>query len=191
MRIVRSIAEVREAVAMARAAGGTVGLVPTMGAFHEGHLSLIRRARADDDLVVVSLFVNPTQFAANEDLGSYPRDEARDAALADEAGADILFAPPVDEVYPHVDTHVLPVPQRIGREAPRRHGVDGALVRQHRAPRRVFATRNYHRGHRRLGEITGVDAAVHQLHCHALPEATEDRHRHHPRPQHCPGCEPT
>ena len=77
-----------------------MGLVPTMGAFHDGHLSLMRQARAETDLVVVSLFVNPTQFGANEDLGAYPRDEARDAALADAAGADILFCPPVDEIYP-------------------------------------------------------------------------------------------
>ncbi|WP_457101617.1 pantoate--beta-alanine ligase [Microbacterium sp. P5_E9] len=100
MRIIRSIAEVRAAVRDARAAGDRVGLVPTMGAFHEGHLSLIRQARADSDLVVVSLFVNPTQFGANEDLSAYPRDEERDAALADAAGADILFVPSVDEIYP-------------------------------------------------------------------------------------------
>jgi pantoate--beta-alanine ligase len=100
MRIVRSIAEVRAAVRGARAAGDRVGLVPTMGAFHDGHLSLIRRARAESDLVVVSLFVNPTQFGANEDLGAYPRDEGKDAALAAAEGADILFAPPVEEIYP-------------------------------------------------------------------------------------------
>lgn len=100
MIIVRTIAEVRAATAAARARGEVVGLVPTMGAFHEGHLSLIRRARAESGLVVVSLFVNPTQFAPNEDLAAYPRDEARDAALAEEAGADILFAPAADEVYP-------------------------------------------------------------------------------------------
>ena len=100
MRIVRSIADVRAVVRAARAAGDRVGLVPTMGAFHEGHLSLIRRAGAESDLVVVSLFVNPTQFGANEDLGAYPRDEEKDAALAAAVGADILFAPPVEEIYP-------------------------------------------------------------------------------------------
>ena len=100
MRVVRTVAEVRSAVADARSRGDVVGLVPTMGAFHEGHLSLIRRARTESGLVVVSLFVNPTQFGANEDLSSYPRDEARDAELAREAGADILFAPAVTEVYP-------------------------------------------------------------------------------------------
>lgn len=101
MITVRTIHEVRAAVQQARARGGSIGLVPTMGALHEGHLSLVRAARADNDLVVVSLFVNPTQFAANEDLGSYPRTEERDAELAAAAGADVLFAPPNDEIYPH------------------------------------------------------------------------------------------
>ncbi|WP_375385231.1 pantoate--beta-alanine ligase [uncultured Microbacterium sp.] len=96
----RSIADVRAAVAEARSRDAAIGLVPTMGALHEGHLSLIRRARADTDFVVVSLFVNPTQFAANEDLGAYPRSEERDAALAAGAGADVLFAPSVEEIYP-------------------------------------------------------------------------------------------
>jgi pantoate--beta-alanine ligase len=96
MRIVRDVAAVRAAVAGA----GRVGLVPTMGAFHEGHLSLVRAARATCDLVVVWLFVNPTQFNDASDLVNYPRDEDRDAALAAECGADILFAPTVEEVYP-------------------------------------------------------------------------------------------
>jgi pantoate--beta-alanine ligase len=100
MRILRTIAEVRAAVGAARAAGDVVGLVPTMGALHEGHLSLVRRAREGSDLVVVSLFVNPTQFAPGEDLAAYPRTEERDAELAAGAGADILFAPPASEIYP-------------------------------------------------------------------------------------------
>jgi pantoate--beta-alanine ligase len=97
---VRTIADLRTALAPARREGHTIGLVPTMGYLHEGHTSLIERARADCDLVVVSLFVNPTQFAAGEDLQAYPRDESRDAAMAHQAGADLLFAPPVEEVYP-------------------------------------------------------------------------------------------
>jgi pantoate--beta-alanine ligase len=100
MRILRTIAEIRATVGDARQGGLTVGLVPTMGALHDGHLSLIRAARGADDLVVVSLFVNPAQFAPTEDLGSYPRPEAQDARLAADAGADILFAPPVDQIYP-------------------------------------------------------------------------------------------
>lgn len=100
MRIVRTIAEVRAAVRAARSDGASLGLVPTMGAFHDGHLSLMRRARSENELVVVSLFVNPTQFGANEDLSTYPRDEQRDADLARDAGVDVLFAPRVDEIYP-------------------------------------------------------------------------------------------
>ncbi len=103
MQIVRDVAGVRAAIAEARAAAAAplrVGLVPTMGAFHEGHLSLIRAARTSCDLVVVWLFVNPTQFNDAADLTGYPRDEARDAELATAAGADLLFAPEVAEVYP-------------------------------------------------------------------------------------------
>ena len=100
MKTLRTVAELRAALAPARRDGLTIGLVPTMGALHEGHLSLIRRAREQCDLVVVSLFVNPAQFNERADLERYPRDEAHDAALAAEAGADLLFAPSVEEVYP-------------------------------------------------------------------------------------------
>jgi pantoate--beta-alanine ligase len=100
MRTVRNVARLRAALAEPRRHGRTIGLVPTMGALHEGHLSLIRRARADCDVVVVSLFVNPAQFNEASDLEAYPRDEARDGALAAEAGADVLFCPAADEVYP-------------------------------------------------------------------------------------------
>jgi pantoate--beta-alanine ligase len=109
MKLIRTIPGLRDALAEARtttpdalaeAHTTTVGLVPTMGAFHEGHLSLMRRARAECDLVVVSLFINPTQFNDPRDLDAYPRDEERDVALADQVGADILFAPPKSELYP-------------------------------------------------------------------------------------------
>jgi pantoate--beta-alanine ligase len=96
----RTKADLRAVVAGARREGRTVGLVPTMGYLHEGHLSLIRAARAECDLVVMSLFVNPTQFGAGEDLDRYPRDEESDLRLAGEAGADVVFAPTVEEVYP-------------------------------------------------------------------------------------------
>jgi pantoate--beta-alanine ligase len=100
LKIVRTVAALRGELASKRGAGTTIGLVPTMGFLHDGHLSLIRRARTDCDIVVVSLFVNPTQFSDAADLQAYPRDEARDAALADRAGADLLFAPAVEEIYP-------------------------------------------------------------------------------------------
>src|SRR4051812_40819130 len=100
MRIVRKRAELREALAGPRSEGKRIGLVPTMGYFHEGHLSLMREARRDCDVVVVSLFVNPTQFGPNEDLASYPRDEDRDAELAALEGVDLLWMPDADEMYP-------------------------------------------------------------------------------------------
>ena len=93
-------AELREALAEPRRAGRTIGLVPTMGALHRGHLSLLEAARRDCDVVVMSLFVNPAQFAPGEDLERYPRDLERDTELAAEAGVDLLYAPSVDEVYP-------------------------------------------------------------------------------------------
>jgi pantoate--beta-alanine ligase len=100
VRTIRTVAELREALEPDRRAGRSIGLVPTMGFFHEGHLSLMRRARAGCDVVVVSLFVNPAQFGPGEDLDAYPRDEARDSGLAAAEGVDLLFAPARDEVYP-------------------------------------------------------------------------------------------
>ncbi|MDQ3690886.1 MAG: pantoate--beta-alanine ligase [Chloroflexota bacterium] len=106
MRILRTTSEVREALGHA---GGRVGLVPTMGAFHGGHLALMQAAREACDIVVVSLFVNPSQFNAAEDLEHYPRDEAADARAAADTGVDLLFAPSVEEFYPSgFDTWVVP-----------------------------------------------------------------------------------
>ncbi|MCG8595280.1 MAG: pantoate--beta-alanine ligase [Kiloniellales bacterium] len=96
----RRIAELREAVAGWRRAGESVGIVPTMGALHEGHLALVRRARDHCDRVVTTIFVNPIQFNRPDDLSAYPRDEARDAAKLAALSVDLLFAPPVEEVYP-------------------------------------------------------------------------------------------
>jgi pantoate--beta-alanine ligase len=98
--VIDSIAELRAALAPGRRAGRRLGLVPTMGAFHEGHLSLMRHAVAACDDVVVSLFVNPTQFNEASDLDAYPRDPQADACQADALGVDWLFAPPVSEIYP-------------------------------------------------------------------------------------------
>jgi pantoate--beta-alanine ligase len=100
VRTLRTVPGLRTALKPARRAERTIGLVPTMGALHDGHLSLIRSAREQTGEVVVSLFVNPSQFEDADDLDAYPRDEERDAALAQEAGADILFAPPAELVYP-------------------------------------------------------------------------------------------
>jgi pantoate--beta-alanine ligase len=109
VRIVRTVAEVREALAPEARAGRRVGLVPTMGAFHEGHLALMRAARGTADVAVVSIFVNPSQFDAVEDLARYPRDEASDARAAAEIGVDLVFAPPPEELYPDgFDTWVEP-----------------------------------------------------------------------------------
>ncbi len=100
MRIARTVADLRADLAGPRRAQARIGLVPTMGALHEGHLSLIRAARRECDVVVVSLFVNPAQFNERSDLERYPREEIRDTRLARDAGADILFAPYAQEVYP-------------------------------------------------------------------------------------------
>jgi pantoate--beta-alanine ligase len=101
VRILRTISEVNAALAQPRRTGRRIGLVPTLGAFHEGHLSLMRRARSECDEVVVSLFVNPIQFNEGADFSAYPRDEGRDAMLAADEGVDFLFAPADDEIYPH------------------------------------------------------------------------------------------
>ncbi|MFZ5826654.1 MAG: pantoate--beta-alanine ligase [Bacillota bacterium] len=100
MRLVARISEVREAVRAARAAGKRIGFVPTMGYLHEGHLTLMRRARQECDFVVVSIFVNPTQFGPNEDFARYPRDLERDAALCASVPVDLIFHPGVEEMYP-------------------------------------------------------------------------------------------
>jgi pantoate--beta-alanine ligase len=107
MRIVREVAELREALAAPRRNGRTIGLVPTMGSLHEGHISLLRAARAESDVVVMSLFVNPAQFGTGEDLDRYPRDEERDVRLAEREGVDLVYAPGVEAVYPRgYATHV-------------------------------------------------------------------------------------
>ncbi|SMF61515.1 pantoate--beta-alanine ligase [Allosphingosinicella indica] len=100
MQIIREIKALREAVAGLRAAGGKVALVPTMGALHAGHLALIAEARTRADHVVASIFVNPRQFGASEDLSTYPRREAADARMLEEGGCALLWAPPVDVMYP-------------------------------------------------------------------------------------------
>ena len=96
MNVVRTVAQMREA----RPRSGTVGLVPTMGALHAGHVSLVEAARAECDCIVMSLFVNEAQFSSDDDFSRYPRDERRDARIAEDAGVDVLFVPTADELYP-------------------------------------------------------------------------------------------
>ena len=100
MEVIRTVDATLAACEAARAAGRSVGLVPTMGGFHDGHVSLMRRARAECDLAVVSIFVNPMQFDDPADLAAYPRDEGRDLRVAEELGVDVAFVPSVEEMYP-------------------------------------------------------------------------------------------
>lgn len=107
MIVISKVKELEEAVEAFRHEGKSVGLVPTMGALHEGHLSLVKRCREENGVVVVSVFVNPTQFNNKEDLRTYPRTEEADKALLAKAGCDIVFMPTVEEVYPEPDTRVF------------------------------------------------------------------------------------
>ena len=110
MRTIRKIAELRDQLGAYRRDGKTIGFVPTMGFLHVGHMELVRRARAENEASVVSIFVNPLQFGANEDLAKYPRDLTRDSAMLEAAGVDILFAPDVSEMYPEPMLTVVDVP---------------------------------------------------------------------------------
>ena len=103
MKLIKTVAELREEVALIKSKNETIGLVPTMGALHEGHGSLIAAANKENDCVIVSVFVNPTQFAPNEDLDAYPRTLEADCVLAEKMGADIVFAPSPKEMYPSED----------------------------------------------------------------------------------------
>ncbi|OCP38816.1 pantoate--beta-alanine ligase [Ensifer sp. LC163] len=115
MKTITTITELRAALAEYRRAGKTVGLVPTMGYLHVGHMELVRRARGQNDVVVASIFVNPLQFGPNEDLSKYPRDLARDQAMLEEGGVDFLFSPGVSDMYPRPMETVVDVP-KLGSE---------------------------------------------------------------------------
>lgn len=110
MRVIRAIGELREDLRQLAATGRSVGFVPTMGYLHSGHMELVKRARAENEVVVASIFVNPLQFGPNEDLARYPRDLPRDSDMLEEAGVDILFAPGVEDMYPRPMETVVDVP---------------------------------------------------------------------------------
>ncbi len=111
MEIIDTIAGLRERLGEHRRSGGKIGLVPTMGFLHAGHLELVSRAKAENDIVVTSIFVNPLQFGANEDLAKYPRNLERDSAMLREGGVDFLFAPSVTDMYPRPMETVVDVPK--------------------------------------------------------------------------------
>lgn len=115
MEVVTTIAALRQKLAPRRRAGQTVGFVPTMGYLHQGHLSLVGRAKSENDVTVVSIFVNPLQFGKNEDLEKYPRDLARDSTMLEQAGVDFLFAPGVEDMYPEPMQTVVDLP-KLGSE---------------------------------------------------------------------------
>ncbi|MDT0014375.1 pantoate--beta-alanine ligase [Listeria cossartiae subsp. cayugensis] len=113
MLIIRTKQELKEAILKQKQANETIGFVPTMGFLHEGHMTLVSHARKENDFVVMSVFVNPTQFGPNEDFDAYPRDEAHDAELAEQGGVDILFIPTVEEIYPTELATKLHVVKRV------------------------------------------------------------------------------
>jgi pantoate--beta-alanine ligase len=168
--VVRRVADLRAAVSGWRAAGETVGLVPTMGALHDGHLALVRAARADNARVVGTLFVNPTQFGANEDLAAYPRDEAADLAAFADAGADLVFAPEVAEMYaPRAATTVSVAGLTDHLCGPHRPGhfagvatVVTKLLNQARADAAYFGEKDWQQLQviRRLGADLDIDTRI-------------------------------
>ncbi|EJB3552237.1 pantoate--beta-alanine ligase [Listeria monocytogenes] len=113
MLIIRNKQDLKEAILKQKQANKTIGYVPTMGFLHEGHMTLVSHAKKETDFVVMSVFVNPTQFGPNEDFDAYPRDEAQDAKLAEEGGVDILFVPTVEEIYPTELATKLHVTKRV------------------------------------------------------------------------------
>ena len=134
VKVIRSLAELREVVRGLRQSGNRIGLVPTMGALHEGHLALVRMANAMSDRTVVSIFVNPTQFAPNEDFARYPRDEAGDLEKLAAIGCDLVWMPDVAEMYPAgFATSIVPKGPAEGLESDHRRASSPALPRSARS----------------------------------------------------------
>ncbi len=170
MEIIRTVKRLEEALGNARSEGLSIGLVPTMGALHAGHKSLVDCARAQNDVVVVSVFVNPTQFNNAADLATYPRTEAADEALLDASGVDYMFLPSVEEVYPQPDTRVFNLgPVADVMEGPMRPGhFNGvcqivsklfAMVKPHRA---YFGEKDFQQIAviRRMVELEGFEVEI-------------------------------
>lgn len=168
MEIIRTVARLREALDALRGSGNVkVGLVPTMGALHDGHLSLVKRACAENDVTVVSVFVNPTQFNNPDDLRTYPRTEEADCALLEKVGADIAFVPAVDEIYPEPDTRTFDLgPVAEVMEGAMRPGhfngvaqVVSRLFQLTGADRAYFGEKDYQQIAviRRMAEVLGLD----------------------------------
>lgn len=130
MKIIRNIEALRVAVASNKKEQKTIGFVPTMGFLHEGHMALVKAAKAENDTVIMSIFVNPTQFGPNEDFESYPRDEAHDTSLAEQNGVDILFLPSVETMYPESLTATIHAQKRVSvlDGATREGHFDGVLT---------------------------------------------------------------
>lgn len=130
MKIIREIEALRVAIKTSKEKLQTIGFVPTMGYLHEGHMSLVKAANEENDIVVMSIFVNPTQFGPNEDFESYPRDEARDTAFAEQNGVDILFLPSGETMYPESLTATIHVQKRVSvlDGATREGHFDGVLT---------------------------------------------------------------
>ena len=165
MELIRAAADLTAAVDERRSAGADIGLVPTMGALHDGHASLIRRARSERDIVVVSIFVNPRQFGPDEDLSRYPRDEARDVGLAGSLGADVVWVPDVDAFYPPGTELVTPDPGPVGEvlEGAARPGhFAGVLTAVHRLFDVVGASAAYF-GEKDAQQLFLVRRMVHEL----------------------------
>ncbi|WP_217968145.1 pantoate--beta-alanine ligase [Muribaculum intestinale] len=170
MKTVRTAKELREAVGAVKADGRSVGFVPTMGALHAGHVSLIERARADNDVVVVSVFVNPTQFNNPDDLRTYPRTEEADSEKLQAAGVDIAFFPSVEEIYPEPDTRVFELgPVAEVMEGAMRPGhfngvaqVVSRLFRMVQPDRAYFGEKDFQQISviRRMVEIEGFDIEI-------------------------------
>lgn len=168
LEIIRTVARLNELSAQARANGQTIGLVPTMGALHDGHLSLVERARRENDIVIVSVFVNPTQFNNQADLATYPRTEEADCALLGKAGVDYAFIPTIDEVYPEPDTRVFDLgPVAEVMEGPMRPGhfngvaqIVSKLFNWSHPDRAYFGEKDFQQIAviRRMAEIAGFDS---------------------------------